>query len=71
MEIPGLSSELGSRVWVSTGIAAGQLVVTEGDTVQNLPNILEGFVTAPTLASDGSTRIIEFDFRVALNEDAD
>lgn len=62
------SGALGSRVWVSPPSAPGSLVVWNGNPALGLPNIVEGSVTAPTLASDGSPRIVEFDFSLALEE---
>jgi hypothetical protein len=54
----GVSGEL---VWV------GGIQQSSVDVVPNSdPNIIEGNVTAPTLASDSSSRIIEYTFRVAL-----
>ena len=50
----------GKLVWVG-GIQQSSVNVVNGD-----PNIIEGTVTAPTLASDSSMRIVEFTFRLAL-----
>jgi hypothetical protein len=56
----------GTRVWVSPGAQLSGLQVTEADLTRGSPNVVEGLVTAPTLASDGTIRIVEFTFRQAL-----
>jgi hypothetical protein len=61
--------DLGTRVWVSTGAQQSVVQVTEGtagDPAGDSPNVVEGFVTAPTLASDNTIRIVQFTFRQAL-----
>lgn len=58
----------GTLVWVSPGVQQTQLVIQEGDPARGLPNIVQGIVIAPTLASDSSIRNIEYTFRQALLE---
>ena len=57
----------GSKVWVSPGVYQYQVQIIGGNPQLKTPDILKGSVTAPTLATDLSQRIIEFDFHVALN----
>ncbi len=57
----------GNRVWVSPpGTIVQNTQVTSGVASINIPNIIEGTVTAGTMASDGSNRIVEFQYSLAL-----
>ncbi len=57
----------GNRVWVSPpGTIIHTIQVTSGVANINLPDIVEGTVTAETKASDGSNRIVEFQYSLAL-----
>ena len=61
----------GTLVWVrrpDIPIVTSVRVVREGDPILGTPNVVAGTVTATTLASDGSTRIIDFTFNLALLE---
>lgn len=59
----------GGRVWVSPPgtVILQSIRVTNGAPIVRTPNIVEGLVTAGTLASDGTTRVAEFSFRLALD----
>lgn len=55
----------GSRVWVGPSPLLQNIQVF-GSRDPELPNIVQGLVTATALASDRSSRVVEFSFRLAL-----
>lgn len=62
------SGAVGTRVWISLEDSPGGLTVTDGNTATGTPNRVEGYVTAPGLAVDNTTRVIDFDFNLALED---
>lgn len=56
----------GGNVWSSPAQVVGSLTVTNAAS-PFLPNIINGHVTAPAMANDGSMRVIDFDFVTALD----
>jgi hypothetical protein len=60
----------GSFVWFGLAAASNIQVVTEGNATLHTPNIIQGTVTStPMLAANGTHRVVDFSFNLALQEE--